>query len=42
MFQERKSGPTIEAFGADGFEIFGPEKVDTYELGGKASWRGCR
>ena len=27
-------------FGADGFETFDPETVDTYELGAKASWRG--
>ena len=27
-------------FGADGFETFDPEKVDTYELGAKTSWRG--
>ncbi|MFK4870436.1 TonB-dependent receptor [Novosphingobium sp. ZW T3_23] len=28
-------------FGADGFETFGPEKVDTYEIGAKTSWRGA-
>lgn len=28
-------------FGADGFETFGPEEVDTYELGAKTSWRGA-
>lgn len=28
-------------FGGDGFETFGPEKVDTYEVGAKTSWRGA-
>ncbi|MCW1431223.1 TonB-dependent receptor [Novosphingobium sp. JCM 18896] len=26
--------------GAGGFQTFEPERVDTYEIGGKASWRG--
>ncbi|GGB85812.1 TonB-dependent receptor [Novosphingobium endophyticum] len=28
-------------FGGDGFETFGPEKVDTYEVGAKTSWSGA-
>ncbi len=28
-------------FGGDGFETFGSEKVDTYEIGAKTSWRGA-
>jgi len=27
--------------GAGGFQTFEPERVDTYEIGGKASWRGA-
>lgn len=28
-------------FGGDGFETFGPEKVDTYEVGAKTAWHGA-
>ena len=30
----------VAPFAADQLQTYGPEKVDTYEIGGKASWRG--
>jgi iron complex outermembrane recepter protein len=32
---------STNAFGANGFETFRPEQVDTYEIGAKTSWRGA-
>ncbi|CAN7596108.1 TonB-dependent receptor [Phenylobacterium sp. LjRoot219] len=32
---------SINPYGADGYRTFGPEKVDTYEVGAKTSWRGA-